>query len=102
MCSLPFTEWEVEEPNGRSAQTPQDAWRAGTRLCERRERGKGAWAAAEMQAVNATVFAGRAGEALVFNAQGQVFRGNVGNTEQFTRTAQGLVANFEKLNQIVR
>lgn len=63
---------------------------------------RGAWQAAEMQGVNATIFAGRAGEALVFDAQGLAYRGNVANAEQFTRTAQGLVANFDKLTQVVR
>jgi hypothetical protein len=63
---------------------------------------QGAWRAMELQAVNATVFAGEAGEAMVFNASGQAFRGKIGNTEQFTRGANGLVANFDKLTQIVR
>lgn len=63
---------------------------------------RGAWAAAEQQAVNATIFAGRAGEAIAFNAQGQAFRGNIGNAEHFGRTADGLVANFDKLQQVVK
>ena len=62
---------------------------------------QGSWAAAEQQAVNATVFAGRAGEAIAFNAAGQAFRGNIGNAQQFTTTANGLVANFDRLTMIV-
>ena len=90
----------VRELQGMASSQRVGAFRDFARQIEAAT--QGSWAAAEQQAVNATVFAGRAGEAIVFNAQGQAFRGNIGNAEQFTRTASGLVANFDKLNQIVR
>ena len=90
----------VSELQGMASSQRVGAFRDFARQIEAAT--QGAWAAAEQQAVNATVFAGRAGEAIAFNAQGQAFRGNIGNAEQFTRTANGLVANFDKLNQIVR
>jgi RHS repeat-associated protein len=62
---------------------------------------QGGWQALEQQAVNATVFSGKAGEAIVFDAQGQAFRGTIGNPSQFVNTAKGMVVNFDKLRQII-
>jgi hypothetical protein len=81
------------------ASTRVDAFRNFAQQIESSTQGQ--WAAAEQQAVNGTVFAGKAGEAMVFNSAGQMFRGNIGNAEQFTSTAKGLVANFDKLKQVV-
>lgn len=57
----------------------------------------GGWFARQLAAQNGTVFSGRAGESIVFDAAGMMFRGNIGNVDQFSRTAAGVVANYERL-----
>jgi len=56
----------------------------------------------EAPAVNARVFYGKAWEALVFNSQGQVFKGNLQDAAQFGITKAGaVIPHFDKLKQII-
>ncbi len=58
---------------------------------------RGNWFAREFAAQNGTMFTGRAGETLVFDAAGMMFKGNFGNTDQFMRSAASVVINYDKL-----
>jgi hypothetical protein len=79
-----------------------DAFRGFARQIEAANVGNG-WRAAEQVSANAVVFTGGAGESIVFNAAGQVFRGNIGNAGQFTIGAGGVVtAHFDKLTMLIK
>lgn len=60
---------------------------------------RGAWSAKEIVAVNGTVFAGEGGEALFFNATGQMFRGLL-SAETVTYGATGLRIAYELLKEV--
>ena len=65
------------------------------------ESSKGAWQATQMAAQNVTMFVGEAGEALVFDAAGQMFRGNIANTAAFVLQKGGeYIVNLDKLRAI--
>jgi hypothetical protein len=62
---------------------------------------RGAWTATEMGATNARVFLGEAGEALVFDRAGNMFRGRIGDAAAFVLQKGGeYLVNFDKLNPI--
>jgi hypothetical protein len=62
---------------------------------------RGQWSAAEQAAKNGTVFAGEGGEALVFDAAGNMFRGSLSNAAAFVIQKGGeLLVNYEKLTPL--
>jgi len=62
---------------------------------------KGAWTASQQAATNGTVFAGEQGEALVFDAAGNMFRGNLANTAAFVTQKGGeLLVNYDQLKPL--
>lgn len=62
---------------------------------------KGAWTATQQAASNGTIFAGEQGEALVFDAAGNMFRGNLANTAAFVMQKGGeILVNYDKLKPL--
>jgi hypothetical protein len=61
----------------------------------------GQWSAAEIAATNGTIFAGEGGEALVFDAAGNMFRGSLADRAAFALGQGGAITvGYELLRQI--
>ena len=61
----------------------------------------GQWSAKMVPAANATIFAGEGGEALVFDADGNMFRGNLADRAAFEFGDGGAInVNFDLLKAL--
>jgi hypothetical protein len=61
---------------------------------------RGQWSAKMVGANNATIFAGEGGEALVFDALGNMFRGQLGDRAAFQFVGDKLTVAFEALKRL--
>ncbi|HEX5661413.1 MAG TPA: hypothetical protein VFX59_29690 [Polyangiales bacterium] len=62
---------------------------------------RGQWTAKPVPLLkNGSAYAGEGGEALVFDSEGNMFRGNLDNREQFPITREGIVLDYSKLKPL--
>jgi hypothetical protein len=62
---------------------------------------RGQWTAKPVPLLrNGSAYAGEGGETLVFDSEGNMFRGNLDNREQFPITREGIVLDYSKLKPL--